>query len=1075
MPTNPSQPLVLVSKENLDSYTNELQKLYLNENFSTITDSNPFNIVNVTKTISSDFPKNTNCFISKIQGQTRRYSENLIHLKDIESTTVNGITYSIENGTITLNGTSTQNVFIYILEEDECPYPFSFSLNNSEEIKTCTFLFLNNNIPAVYTNTNIPANYFYSNDNKGFQLIFRVDTGAVLNNVKIKPMLVKGTYTSDTMPSFQPFNNKLVHSNSILKVTGRNFVDMSKFTFATHNCRITRDGNVLTMLTSGSDSYCITNESIFLYPGKYKFVTTSNYKFQIGVYVNESYIGSVPDYPIGTCSYSFTLNSPSYIKLRWDGQSDSDFWRQTFSDIYLSYDSSDISFEEYTETDLDFGIILGEYDFIDTFSNKVYRKTSSIYTIDGSPDENWELTPGAGDNSSGWRFLLSYFIKELAPDQEYNQIINKSNWIDETAGATYGTPNSLGIAVQGYDIFIANPHLATVDDLRTFLKKYPISFCYKTVDTKIEDCNVQKFYPSALYGLEIQEAKENSTLYVLEKQYAISLKSSNINNSYLSEEMQNIYSLNRGLKGNNNFTSKTINDIFDITGKDLDVEIADKSSCIITKLSGQTITKSKNLYKPKYNQGPAQNCIETFSNDDKFLSIQKNTSTIECYSNTSGIFLKAGTYTFGGICPPQGYLQIINSENTSSISDRILYNNYNFSCSTFSLSSDQTVYIRAGLTVLNDTTNIFRYLFIYEGSYNEDNLPSYQKYDNTLVNSCSNIYSVGKNLFDVDDFIKYGIDSASKVTKINSSEFIWTDSGNRRPYQLEYYLNDLFAKYGTYTICFYDDNSNTKIFNYFENASGEVYTNQKITISKAITNIQMSNSGFSNLTVKVMINLGKEALPYEPFQKNILPINKELGMYDYIDFDTQLLYKRTSKIFILDGSDDENYDTSVPLTNTKRFRFYLPKKVSSNKIFVDNSTLEHYNNSSLYSNDSLSIGLDDNTDGSIWIRQNVNWSIDEFKSWLQKNPISFVYELSEPIVENISIPNVLVVNKDCLEIQDNVPYIIDKKYPYNIKTEINNVEVLPNIDIKKSFSDFLNTVELKYPKSMYDKILEEVT
>ena len=38
-----------------------------------------------------------------------------------------------------------------------------------------------------------------------------------------------------------------------------------------------------------------------------------------------------------------------------------------------------------------------------------------------------------------------------------------------------------------------------------------------------------------------------------------------------------------------------------------------------------------------------------------------------------------------------------------------------------------------------------------------------------------------------------------------------------------------------------------------------------------------------------------------------------------------------------------------------------------------------------------------------------------------------------------------------------------------------NMELLPNIDIKKSFSDFLNTVELKYPKSMYDKILEEVT
>lgn len=50
----------------------------------------------------------------------------------------------------------------------------------------------------------------------------------------------------------------------------------------------------------------------------------------------------------------------------------------------------------------------------------------------------------------------------------------------------------------------------------------------------------------------------------------------------------------------------------------------------------------------------------------------------------------------------------------------------------------------------------------------------------------------------------------------------------------------------------------------------------------------------------------------------------------------------------------------------------------------------------------------------------------------------------------------------------------------NIKVENNNVsrpvltDITPNVDIKKSFKEFLNTVDLKYPKNLYETILEEV-
>lgn len=48
----------------------------------------------------------------------------------------------------------------------------------------------------------------------------------------------------------------------------------------------------------------------------------------------------------------------------------------------------------------------------------------------------------------------------------------------------------------------------------------------------------------------------------------------------------------------------------------------------------------------------------------------------------------------------------------------------------------------------------------------------------------------------------------------------------------------------------------------------------------------------------------------------------------------------------------------------------------------------------------------------------------------------------------------------------------------NNSTNANNTTIdtsaLPNVDVKQSFKEFLNTVELKYPMTMYEQILEEV-
>lgn len=99
------------------------------------------------------------------------------------------------------------------------------------------------------------------------------------------------------------------------------------------------------------------------------------------------------------------------------------------------------------------------------------------------------------------------------------------------------------------------------------------------------------------------------------------------------------------------------------------------------------------------------------------------------------------------------------------------------------------------------------------------------------------------------------------------------------------------------------------------------------------------------------------------------------------------------------------------------------------------------------------------------------YNISDLKNYIDKLDKSYKYILQ------VTCPFELKESvKDLLQNNGNIilAHRLNIKMISIPKTEINNVEVLPNIDIKKSFSDFLDTMELKYPRSLYNKVLEEI-
>lgn len=117
-------------------------------------------------------------------------SDNLLNIPNKENTIINGITYSINNGIIKVNGITTDYVYIDLL---------SYNFNGDYYI----FDFVNRLDGYVYVH--IEPEYYRNTSfslNETKNIFLYLNSGSTFNNVEFKPMLIKG---STAPSSFEPY------------------------------------------------------------------------------------------------------------------------------------------------------------------------------------------------------------------------------------------------------------------------------------------------------------------------------------------------------------------------------------------------------------------------------------------------------------------------------------------------------------------------------------------------------------------------------------------------------------------------------------------------------------------------------------------------------------------------------------------------------------------------------------------------------------------------------------------------------------------------------------------------------
>lgn len=126
-------------------------------------------------------------------------SENLLALENVEVTTINGIVYSVKDGVITINGTSTSTANILLptknLESLKGEIAFgAFTTQKTSNAKYNAMLLISENEAGIAEAILDSLNPYMSttlNENvKAFG--FYIDSGVTFNNFVIKPYIVKG-------------------------------------------------------------------------------------------------------------------------------------------------------------------------------------------------------------------------------------------------------------------------------------------------------------------------------------------------------------------------------------------------------------------------------------------------------------------------------------------------------------------------------------------------------------------------------------------------------------------------------------------------------------------------------------------------------------------------------------------------------------------------------------------------------------------------------------------------------------------------------------------------------------------
>lgn len=329
---------ITVNGKSFNELYSKVQELY--GNYITFSIDNS---INYTKTVPTNAEQYAT--VNKVGGMSYK-SNNLLVLDDVAETTTNGITYSVKDGVITLNGTATKNMSLYYFVKELLKTPInSLTYNNTvfitgKKSETIIDLFvalydgtsystqpvgaITNN---VNENTTYSKSFTYSGNNylRGFSMYVR--NGTIFTNYQIRPMLVSGSTVPNKWENgFKGLRNAVTNK---VKVIGVNLLGGMQFL---GNGYINGNTGEITNTTSAKmyDYFPVgSNTKILIKIGNYTSLTNA-YACRIGEYdINKTFIKNTV---IASSSHIITFDGATkYIRLSIDAKATS---------IMLSFDTT---------------------------------------------------------------------------------------------------------------------------------------------------------------------------------------------------------------------------------------------------------------------------------------------------------------------------------------------------------------------------------------------------------------------------------------------------------------------------------------------------------------------------------------------------------------------------------------------------------------------------------------------------------------------------------------------------------------------------------------------------------------
>ena len=413
--------------------------------------------------------------IDKIGGMTYlEKSENLCILEDIAETTTDGITYSINNGVITLNGTAIAYTRIYLnLKKSIASGIYNFSTFNNTTL-TIPIRFsidgVDYQVNSTYYSSQMTTNDVI--DSSNFYII--IEENSSFDNFTIKPMIVVGT----TAPKFyqQGFEPYFVDTKvNEVKVVD-NYIKINNYSESRNAYEYSNNINGwINVAKNTTGSMTLTfNQDTYIPAGTYaiKVIFKNNKRVHIGSVcfrydANDDSMKQTWN-NLNSDSGTITLVSPAVYTYIWTRQ-DIEIPRTEFKIILTNPNNQEyiLTIPESIQNLEGYGLSVPNTDIrneVDFDNNKYIRRCAS-YTFNGN--ETLQETLTSSSSKRYWFYIDD--IKVVSATTIGNISLNGLE--TRSAGSIWSNDyNGIGVEASLTRVSIHHKDYQTAEDMLNFLK-----------------------------------------------------------------------------------------------------------------------------------------------------------------------------------------------------------------------------------------------------------------------------------------------------------------------------------------------------------------------------------------------------------------------------------------------------------------------------------------------------------------------------------------------------------------------------------------------------------------------------